>query len=268
MVARPMITALVVVAGLAVLLGCSISTSSPDWVSIGERVSQPVAVAPEGADTARIALRMGAGELTVDGGADALLDGTFTYNVADWEPEVRYTVSDGEGRLTVRQPNSDQISLRGGVYNVWDLRLTDALPLSLRVECGAGEQDIDLVGLNITDLDVKLGAGDARISVSDTPALSHLDLDIGAGSVSLDLRGPWAGDAEIDIQGGVGETQVQLPQDVGVRVEVERGIGDVDVSGLFREGTAWVNEAFGTAPVTLDITIRAGIGRVVLEVQR
>ena len=104
--------------------------------------------------------------------------------------------------------------------------------------------------------------------MSDTPALSHLDLDIGAGSVSLDLRGPWAGDAEIDIQGGVGETQLQLPQDVGVRVEVERGIGDVDVSGLFREGTAWVNEAFGTAPVTLDITIRAGIGRVVLEVQR
>ncbi len=71
------------------------------------------------------------------------------------EPEVNYTVDEGEGRLTVRQPNADQISLRSGAYNAWDLLLTDALPISLRIQCGAGEQDIDLVGLNITDLDVK-----------------------------------------------------------------------------------------------------------------
>lgn len=268
MATRPGIIAAIAAASLAVLLGCSISTSSPEWVTVGERISQPVAVAAENAETARIALRMGAGELSVDGGADALLEGTFTYNVADWEPEVHYTVDESEGRLTVRQPNADQISLRSGAYNAWDLLLTDALPISLRIECGAGEQDIDLVGLNITDLDVKLGAGDSIVSVSDTPALSRIDLDVGAGSARLDLSGVWAEDAEIDIQGGVGETTVQLPKNVGVRVEVSRGIGDVDVSGLYRQGTAWVNEAYGTADVTLNIAIRAGVGRVVLEAPR
>lgn len=268
MATRPGIIAATAVASLAVLLGCRISTSSPKWVTVSERLSQPVTVASEDAETARIALRMGVGELSVDGGADALLEGTFTYNVADWEPEVHYAVNNGEGRLTVRQPNADQISLRSSVYNAWDLLLSDALPISLRIECGAGEQDIDLVGLNITDLDVKLGAGDSMISVSDTPALSTIDLDVGVGNVRLDLSGTWAEDVEIDIRGGVGETTVQLPKDVGVRVEVSSGIGDVDVSSLSREGSAWVNEAYSTANVTLNITIRAGVGRVVLEAQR
>ncbi len=61
---------------------------------------------------------------------------------------------------------------------------------------------------------------------------------------------------------------MQLPKNVGVRVEVSRGIGDVDVSGLYRQGTAWSQRAYGTADVTLNIAIRAGVGRVVLEAPR
>ena len=267
MAAKPTLRLGIVAAGLVVLLGCTISSNAPDWVTVGERVSEPVTVELDGAETARVTLRMGAGELTVDGGADALLEGTFTYNVADWKPDVRYSVSDGEGSLTVRQPNTDQISLRSGTHNAWDLRLSDTLPIRLRLECGAGEQDIDLVGLDITDLDIKLGAGSSRINVGDNPGLSRFDLAIGAGRVELDLGAGWTGDAELDLQGGVGETTLRLPKDVGVRIEVTRGIGDVDTRGLYREGNAWVNEAYGTSEVTLEIRIRAGIGRVVLDVQ-
>ncbi|MCU0521253.1 MAG: toast rack family protein [Anaerolineae bacterium] len=268
MAAKPVLILLIATVGLAVLLGCTISGSAPDLVAVGESVTETVTVEPDGAETARITLRMGAGELTVDGGADTLLEGSFTYNVADWKPEVRYSVSDGEGSLTVRQPNTDQISLRSGTHNAWDLRLSDAMPMRLRLECGAGEQDVDLVGLDIAELDITLGAGDSRINVGDNPNLSRLDLSIGAGSVELDLGGGWTGDAEIDLQGGVGETTLRLPNDVGVRVEVTRGIGDVDTSGLYREGNAWVNEAYETSEVTLTVRVRAGIGRVVLDVQR
>jgi hypothetical protein len=35
-------------------------------------------------------LRMGAGELNVTGGTDALMEADFAYNVADWKPDVSY----------------------------------------------------------------------------------------------------------------------------------------------------------------------------------
>jgi hypothetical protein len=35
-------------------------------------------------------LRMGAGELNVTGGTDALMEADFAYNVADWKPHVSY----------------------------------------------------------------------------------------------------------------------------------------------------------------------------------
>lgn len=268
MAVNPVVKCVVVVAGIAVLLGCSISSAGPDIVTVGQGVTDPLQIEANGAQSARVTLRMGAGELSLGGGADALLEGAFRYNVADWKPEVVYVVTDGEGRLTVRQPNTDQISLRSDTYNVWDLQLSDALPISLRIECGAGEQDIDLTGLEITELDAKLGAGSANINVSDNPALSRLDLDIGAGNAELDMSGRWVEDVYVDIQGGIGETTVHLPSDVGVRVEVTHGIGDVDASGLYREGSAWVNEAYSTSDVTLEVRIRAGVGRVELDVQQ
>jgi hypothetical protein len=41
---------------------------------------------------------MGAGELQVGGAADALMEADFSYNVADWKPEVDYDVSSNNRR--------------------------------------------------------------------------------------------------------------------------------------------------------------------------
>jgi len=46
----------------------------------------------------------GAGNLIIGGGARKLLNADFTYNVASWEPEVRYSSTGTQGELTIRQP--------------------------------------------------------------------------------------------------------------------------------------------------------------------
>jgi hypothetical protein len=51
-----------------------------------------------------------------------------------------------------------------------------------------------------------------------------------------------------------------------VRVKVDKGIGDVDASGLYREGNAYVNQAYEDAKTALEINIQAGVGQIDLEV--
>ncbi len=211
---------------------------------------------------------MGAGELKVNGGADALMDAEFTYNVEAWKPEVSYDVSNGEGSLTVQQPNTDEISIGEATRNTWDITFGDVVPLDVHIECGAGNHDVDLSGLHVTALDMKLGAGNATVDLSDNPELSRLSFDIGAGEAEIDLTGPADQNVEVDIQGGVGSTTLHLPKDVGVRVNVTRGIGDIQASGLFSRGNGtWENDAYGNTDVTMNVNITSGIGHIALDVQ-
>jgi hypothetical protein len=254
-------------AALVMFLGCTLSRIGLSVADTGELRRDSVTIDREDAESVRVQVRMGAGELTIAGGAEALMEADFAYNVPRWEPIVSYDVANGEGRLVVRQPSTDHVSVGRRTRYEWDLRFDEITPLDLRIEAGVGRQMIDLAGLRITRLGVTLGAGDAEINVSNNPELERLDFDLGVGRVEIDMRGPWDQDVAVSIQGGVGSTTVRLPSDVGVRVTVTRGLGDVDTNGLRRQDGAWVNAAYGTADVTMDLRIRTGVGSVTLSVE-
>ena len=57
-----------------------------------------------------------------------------------------------------------------------------------------------------------------------------------------------------------------LPADVGVRVNVEVGVGAVDATGLTKEGEYYTNDAYGQSDVTLYIDVEGGVGETVLRV--
>jgi predicted membrane protein len=251
---------------MLVSLGCSVNGVSLDVVEVGELIKETEIVGRDDADEVRVQLKMGAGELQIDGGADELLEADFSYNVADWEPEVDYHITDGNGRLTVRQPRSDKLSIRGNIRYEWDLKFNDDVPLDMRIECGAGQSDIELSSLNITKLDMKLGAGDVDIDLSNNTSLTDFELDMGAGNVSVNLNGDWEHNVDVSIQGGVGQTTIYLPENIGVRVRVDKGIGDVDTSGLYRDGNTYVNKDYEESDTTIEVNIQAGIGQVNLEV--
>jgi len=254
-------------AAALVFMGCTFSSIGIQKAQIGELTRTNTTIELGGADQVRVTIKMGAGELKVDNGADDLMEAEFTYNVPEWEPTVSYDVDEGDGRLIIRQPNTDRFPVTGVTRYEWDLNFADGVPLDMRIECGAGTQDIDLAGLLITDLDIKLGAGTTEINVSNNPELHQMDVDIGAGDTTIDLNGPWSEETEVDIQGGVGRISVWLPRDVGVRVVVTKGLGDVDAGGLTRDGNVWVNQAYGESDVTLTVNVQAGIGQVNLDVR-
>jgi hypothetical protein len=189
---------------------------------------------------------MGAGELTVSGGGDALMEADFTYNVAEWEPIVDYSVSGDQGDLTVRQPDADVPDLAIDNYRYeWDLSFAEDVPMEMTIELGAGRSDLDLADLALTSLMVNAGAGDT----------------------TLDLAGgDWPDGLDVTMRGGVGRATVYLPSDVGVRAEVTGGIGQVNATGLTREGDAYVNGAYDGGEATISLDIEGGVGEINLEV--
>lgn len=256
---------LVVVAVLVVSLGCSFTVNLPETVEVGDLQHESQTVELGKADTARVTINMGAGELTIRGGADNLMEADFTYNVADWQPKVEYTIVSDQGRLEVRQPDIRRLNWSDQVRNEWDLRFNDAVPLEMVINLGAGESDLELGDLNLTELDVNGGAGETRVDLSGNQSLTRLDFKMGVGSTTFDLRGDWQQDLDVDIKGGVGQTTLRLPAEIGVRVEVTSGLGDVSAVGLHRDGDAYVNDAYGESDTTLSITIQAGVGEINLE---
>jgi hypothetical protein len=201
-------------------------------------------IQPEDAKSVRAHLTMGAGELKVGGAADALMEGDFSYNVADWKPQIDYEVGGEKGELTVEQGSGDDGRLGGGARNEWDLRFNDDVPTDLVVEMGAGESDLDL----------------------DSLTLTGLDLQVGAGETTVDLTGDYAEGFEASIEGGVGEATVLVPSKVGVRVRAEGGLGKINAEGFQREGEAYVNDAYGDSDVSLNVDVRGGVGSINLEV--
>jgi hypothetical protein len=209
---------------------------------------------------------MGAGELGVSGGSDELLEATFTYNVEELNPEATYS----NGKLVVQH---DDIKEGIGTFfdlddyrNEWDLRLNEGVPMEMSIDLGAGRTDLTLGSLALTSLDINAGAGGVDLDLSGSQFLNRLDFDMGAGEITLDLTGNWQDDLDAAIKGGVGEINLKLPSNVGVRIVVNTGIGGVDTSGLTKDGDTYTNDAYGESEVTLHIDIDGGIGQINLDV--
>ena len=234
-------------------------------LEIGPVQTKSELISLEAADTVMAEIVLGAGRLEISSGAEALLDADFTYNIAEWEPEVNYTVQDGDGRLTIRQPSSERkipLAIDDVKYE-WDLRFNESVPLNLSITMAAGEGELELDRLLLNRLEFQGGAGDVTVDLSGS-SLTALDLRLGAGSVNLDLTGDWQQDLSGNIKGGVGAATLHLPSNVGVRVQAQGRLGSINASGLSKNGDIYTNDAYGQSDVTLDIDIETGIGEITL----
>jgi hypothetical protein len=192
------------------------------------------------AKSAHITVESGAGQVTVSGGSSRLLDANFSYGYSFSSPQVDYKVQSGVGELTITQDG--ERTHFGTTHNDWDLRLSNDVPLTLKVNMGAGEGRFRLRDMQLTDLDLQMGAG-------------HVDVDL-TGARKQDLKA--------DIQGGVGQATIRLPRNVGVIASASGGIGAVANHGLKRDGDDYVNDAYGKTPATIHLTVQGGVGEISL----
>lgn len=189
---------------------------------------------------------MGVGELTLSGetsSTDAFRGG-FTYSPASWKPESSYTLVDGTGTLRVRQPSDTEVKAFRSAQNTWDLKLAGGVPTDLDLTLGVGSNRVDLSRVDIRELKVVTGVGNARI----------------------DLTGARTSDVHARVEAGVGDLRIRLPRGVAVRVnKVSEGIGHVTADGFVMQGSDYVNAAYGSAGPRIELDLHAGVGTVILE---
>jgi N-terminal domain of toast_rack, DUF2154 len=225
-------------AATVVLTGCSINIDSGGPV---QHMSKSIDL--DKSEMARVEIKMGAGELRVEGGSTKLMDAGFDYNSESSKPVVHYNGSSFRGELLIEQPSG----FHGGTNSTykWDLHLNDKLPLDFVTHLGAGEAHLNLGTMNLRSVEVHMGVG----------------------QVEIDLRGKPARDYNVEIHGGIGQAIVHLPSSVGIVANASGGIGDIDVHGLEKHNGHWTNSAYEHSPVTIHVDVKGGIGNITLTAE-
>jgi hypothetical protein len=262
-------------------LACGISAPKPPTPK--PEVTEDIQVEYPDTEEINLNLKFGAGELTLNPGADILVDGTATYNYDELKPEVNTDGGDvevrvGDGNLNIF-PNLNNLK------NEWDLKLGNQ-PMNLSVESGAYDGTFELGGLSLTRLEIKDGASNVEVSFSEPNPVemstftyntgasdvkiiglananfSLFDFSAGAGDYTLDFSGELQRDASIKIESGLSNLIIIVPEGVNAVVTVESGLSNVNAgSGWERSGGDYIQKGEGP---TLTFVIEMGAGNLTL----
>ena len=232
-------SATVLVLGALALSGCKAGVdvrTRSDHRSQREQSTESIPL--DGADKTLVEVRLGAGELRVEGGATQLMEGDFRYGSSAGKPEIRHTKSGSHSVVSITQQPGINFGPNEDVR--WDVRLTDKQPVELIANLGAGEARFNLGSLD----------------------LRNLEIHMGVGALLLDLRGNPKHDYDVEVHGGVGEANIRVPKDVAIEAEAKGGIGDISVRGLEKRKGRWVNPAHLDGPVAIRLNVSGGVGAI------
>jgi N-terminal domain of toast_rack, DUF2154/LiaI-LiaF-like transmembrane region len=210
----------------------------------GNVVSVPLSEPLPDVSSAEVFIDLGIGTLTVDGSEETLLaSGNLEYYENRNAPQVETARRGDSVNLTIRQDNRDGPGfnfLRPNQGIDWEVHLNNKVPMKLNVDNGTGQMDLDLSDLK----------------------LSQLTVDSGTGAVDVTMPAN-AGATSAEIDGGTGSITVTIPESVEARVEVDSGIGNVDVDSRFeKRGDVYVSNGYDTATNKLDLNVHVGTGNV------
>jgi N-terminal domain of toast_rack, DUF2154 len=267
-----------------VSLACSVNINLPSTQvktgpTVTENINVPLLADPQA--TADITIKFGAGTLNIQPGAqNALVEGTASYNVADFKPDVTVNGSNidiTQGNLDVKEIPS----FKKDIVNDWKLSLGNT-PINLVINAGAYEGTYELGGLSIQSLEI--GDGAAKVDVSFTNPnlieMSSLTYSTGASEVSLkglgnantqemtfrggagnytlDFSGELRSNLNASIEAGVSQVTVIIPAGVNAQVITDTGLMTVSTDGSWQQnGNTYQLTGSGNT-ITIHVTMGAG----------
>lgn len=204
------------------------------------------AFALDGSTAGAVRITMGAGELTVHGGAPAgtLMESRIFSTAPEWQPEYLQSMDGAVMTVAMTDPgHTGKEWFSVDSPNVWEVALAGDAPISLEVKLGAGDCTLMLGTLNLTGLSLNTGAGETMVDL-------------------IGYRGEvFSG----TIHQGVGDLTVRVPQESNTRIVIHQGIGDLDTRGLIPTGNAYTTPTFNPAGANTEIFIHQGVGDILVE---
>lgn len=238
----------------------------------------------------RVNAEVAAGNLNVDKAVTGLL----------YTLDTRWDAANVSRRVDCRAAGDGsvlEIALRGKTpqsdENRVDLSLSDQVPLELELETGVGESRIDLSGLQVETVQVNQGVGSLRLAVDESQAFACREFEVqcgvgemelrglanlaprrfrlkgGIGHASVNFSGQGTRDIDAQVEVGIGQIDIILPEGLGVRIRTERerwGAGlSLPADRFQQQGSYSVTPDYEKSAQKLDLVIHAGLGQVCIR---
>lgn len=261
---RVAITAIVVVAVVAIAVGLTVGNTSQASATQGAEGRPDAAQAPPrtlnvplgSASSGDVTLRFPAGTLAVGAlpaKGENLLQATTTMplgmrlskdgSLRDGVNQIILSAS-GDRSMGSFLPPGWPFGGSGsrGSSLAWNVQFAPSTPLSLRTDVGAGQLDFDLTNLMVQNFTLNSGAGDITI---------HFPAN--------------AGQTIADVHSGAGQLDLIVPPGVGAYVHTSQGaIVNVHVPAdrFHQVSDGYQTADYSTATNRVDVTLHLGVGSV------
>jgi len=195
---------------------------------------------------ATINIKFGAGNLRIRGDSiEELMRGDFTVH-PEISPWIKYRDMDGEGFLEIGENKEEKIGhlfTYGSKFHQWDLKLNSTIPLSLKIDTGASNNDLDLSSLKIVEFNLDTGASNNEIRFGESTSIK----------------------AKID--GGASSIKIFIPRVMGIRIKADTALtsNNLDDLGFEKRENIYISRNFSTAKNQLDLELDIGVSTLKIE---
>lgn len=218
----------------------------------GDQIEETEIISPEDfedttlIETRSIDLKIGASRfaLTDDSTSNNYLEVDSKYTENAIEPSLTNELEDNNLSISFKTTGYSGIFI-GSRIRPTEFELVTGqtdIPTTLVSDLGAGEGSITLSELLLTSLSSKIGAGKMEISLEDKSIPESITLDIGAGEMILNI-----------------------PENVGFKMDYDLGIGEISLNGkaideFVGENPEYLSPNYEEAETKIEIDANVGVG--------
>lgn len=217
------------------------------WVMVGVFMrgsleQEQLSIDLQDATRASLKLSHGAGRLTMGAGASAghLLDGDFAGGV---KQRVRKSGDSLDAHIEAR-PFVFPLFWGSWQGLEWNINLNRDVPLSLRLETGASQSELNLRDVCLTELKLSTGASKTDLTLPANAGMTTAKVELGAASLDL-----------------------VVPEGVAARIRAEQGVSTIEVNTTRFPYSNGIYESpnYSSAQNRADVVIQAGAGKVTVH---
>jgi len=213
----------------------------------------------------------------------------YDYSGSDKVPKLNYDVDNEEGTFRLSNDKSNKsipFFHFNGDKDSAVVQLANSVPLSLNVDFGVCDANVDLGGMKLTDASFGTGVCDFKLNFStpnkiDCQTISvktgvssvtvdnlanarakRVEVNGGLGSIKLDFGEKLMRNCDVRVKTGLGSVEISIPSDINTTITApESFLTSVDVSGFYSQGGGVYRSGVKSGP-ELHIYIESGMGSV------
>lgn len=190
---------------------------------------------------AEVSIKAGAGSINVNTADQSVIAKTkLESNVTDLTEQSNII---GDKQMINLSMGDNNNWWSGNVKNSLTVNLTRTLPLTLNVDAGASTTNIDMSQAQLLATNINLGASSLMLRLGDKQAMTAVDIESGASSIT-----------------------VQIPASSGVQLRIDGGLSSNHLADLVKvDKNTYESANYQTSTKKINITSSIGVSSFTIE---